>query len=112
VHHRRLQPFAERQEFVVCACASGTAQDRHVAVAVQEGGQTIEFSRSRHGDRLRRQKTTALGGRSVDGLLQGNIARDDHDRDPALDPRSRESIRALISDRSWHLFPPTGAIAR
>jgi hypothetical protein len=38
VHHRRLQPFAERQEFLVCACASGTAQDRHVAVAVQEGG--------------------------------------------------------------------------
>src|SRR4051794_30693922 len=51
VHHRRLQPFAERQEFVVCGCASRTAQDRHVAVAVQEAGQMIEFSRDRQGVR-------------------------------------------------------------
>jgi hypothetical protein len=38
VHHRRLQPFAERQEFLLCVYASGTAQDRHVAVAAQERG--------------------------------------------------------------------------
>ena len=84
MHHRRLQPFAERQELIVRSGASGAAQQGHAAVAVEHRRQPVEIVIRRDHDRLGWQQAGELGRRRIGGRLQGDIARDHHHRHAAL----------------------------
>src|SRR5215471_5354946 len=57
MHHWRLEPLTEGQQLVVCAGASGTAQDRHPASTIEQGRQSIKIW-----GRWRRHWPATLGG--------------------------------------------------
>jgi len=60
MHHRRLEPLAERQELFMGTCTAGAAQDRHAAVAIEQRRKPIEINGRRRHHRLRRQQTGVL----------------------------------------------------
>jgi hypothetical protein len=97
VDDRSLQALREREQLRVCALAPGAAQHGHAAVAVENGGQSLEIGGGRRHRRLRRQQTRWLGHRCVCRGLQRDVAGDDHHRDTAL--RHRRMKRHLQGAR-------------
>ncbi len=101
VHHRRLEAFAERQELRVRTCAARTAQNCHPAVTIQQLGQPLDLPLDRRDHRDRWHEPCRFGYRRFMGRLQGDVARQDHDRNAALANRladcNFERARHLVS---------------
>ncbi len=87
MHHRRLEPLAERQQLVMRPGASGAAQDRHATVAIQQRRQPVNIRSRRDAHRLGRQQAGKLGRRRGRSRLQRDITGDDHDGHAALADR-------------------------
>ena len=99
VHHRRLEPLAERQKLIMRACASGAAQYRHTPVAIEHRRQPVEIRRRRRHHRLRAAAgpPTLAGGASDAGCsaTSPGITTTDTPRLPTASRIATSSARGI-----------------
>ena len=87
VHDGSLQAIGQREDLIMRALTSRTAQHGHAAIAVEERGEPIDIDAWRHRDRLAGQQASRFRRRRVRGGLKRHVARNHHDRDAAIADR-------------------------
>jgi hypothetical protein len=67
MHDWRFQPIGQRENLIMCALTSRTAQHSHAALAIEQRGEEIDIVARRGHDRTARNKALSFRRRRVGG---------------------------------------------
>ena len=103
MHDRSFQAIGQREDLIMRALASGTAQHGHAAIAVEKRCEPVDIDARRHRDGSAGQHARGLRQRRICGGLKGDVTRKDHHRDApiahCLPDRDLQNAGHLVGSR-------------